>query len=47
MFPAERLEAFFALKRRLDPEGLFESDLWRRIAPARFEAASADQSKRA
>lgn len=36
MFPPERLEAFFALKRRLDPEGLLETDLWRRVAPARF-----------
>jgi FAD/FMN-containing dehydrogenase len=33
MFPRERLEAFFALKRELDPEGVFESDLWRRVAP--------------
>lgn len=36
LFPAERLEAFFALKRALDPEGLLESDLWRRVAPERL-----------
>ncbi|NOT29888.1 MAG: FAD-binding oxidoreductase [Planctomycetes bacterium] len=33
MFPRERLEAFFALKRALDPHGVLESDLWRRVAP--------------
>lgn len=34
-FPAERVERFRALKRRHDPEGLLETDLWRRIfAPA-------------
>lgn len=38
MFPRERLEAFFALKRRLDPDGLLESDLWRRVAPQEFAA---------
>lgn len=36
MFPSERLDAFFALKRALDPDGLLESDLWRRVAPERF-----------
>jgi FAD/FMN-containing dehydrogenase len=36
MLPPERLEAFFALKGRLDPEGLLETDLWRRVAPERF-----------
>lgn len=42
MFPRERLEAFLALKRALDPAGLLESDLWRRVAPelARPEAAA-------
>tara|TARA_R110002096_G_scaffold50650_1_gene132765 strand:+ start:8619 stop:10082 length:1464 start_codon:yes stop_codon:yes gene_type:complete len=29
--PQDRLEAFGALKRELDPGGLLESDLWRRI----------------
>jgi FAD/FMN-containing dehydrogenase len=38
MFPAERLDAFFELKRALDPAGLFETDLWRRVAPERFQA---------
>lgn len=33
MFPKDRLEAFFALKRALDPGGILESDLWRRVAP--------------
>ncbi len=31
MFPPERLEAFLALKRELDPEDLLETDLWRRV----------------
>ncbi|TAJ15616.1 MAG: FAD-binding oxidoreductase [Planctomycetota bacterium] len=31
MFPAERLDAFVALKRRLDPDGLLQTDLWRRV----------------
>ena len=34
MFPRERLEAFLALKRALDPAGLLESDLWRRVTGA-------------
>ncbi len=34
MFPAERLDAFLALKRRLDPEGLLQTDLWRRLFAA-------------
>jgi FAD/FMN-containing dehydrogenase len=38
MLPRERLEAFFALKRALDPDGVLETDLWRRVAPARFAA---------
>jgi FAD/FMN-containing dehydrogenase len=33
MFPPARLAAFGALKRALDPEGRFETDLWRRVAP--------------
>ncbi|HEX6885044.1 MAG TPA: FAD-binding oxidoreductase [Planctomycetota bacterium] len=33
MVPRERLERFLALKRALDPTGVFESDLWRRVAP--------------
>ncbi len=36
MFPKARLEAFFALKRALDPAGILESDLWRRVAPDEF-----------
>jgi len=39
MFPPERLEAFLALKRRLDPQGILESDLWRRVAPAELGSA--------
>ncbi len=31
MFDAERLEAFLDLKRRLDPQGMFQTDLWRRL----------------
>jgi FAD/FMN-containing dehydrogenase len=31
MFPAERLEAFRRLKNELDPEGLFQTDLSRRL----------------
>lgn len=31
MFPAERLAAFRALKHRLDPEGLLQTNLWRRL----------------
>jgi len=33
-YPEGRFEAFCALKRELDPEGLLQSDVWRRIAPA-------------
>jgi hypothetical protein len=36
MIPERTLAAFFALKRRLDPCGTFESDLWRRVAPERL-----------
>jgi len=39
MLPGERLLDFFALKRRLDPEGLLESDLWRRVAPVELASA--------
>jgi FAD/FMN-containing dehydrogenase len=38
MVPRERLEAFFALKRALDPAGVLESDLWRRVAPEEFQS---------
>jgi len=31
MFSPERLAAFFALKRELDPENLLQTELWRRI----------------
>jgi FAD/FMN-containing dehydrogenase len=41
MFPPERLEAFFALKRALDPDGVFETDLWRRVAPAELQSNGA------
>jgi FAD/FMN-containing dehydrogenase len=34
MFAPERLDAFLALKRRLDPDGLLETDLWRRLFAA-------------
>jgi FAD/FMN-containing dehydrogenase len=34
----DRIERFFALKRRLDPEGLFASDQARRLFPDRFAA---------
>ena len=30
-FPADRLEAFLALKAEVDPDGLFSTDLWRRV----------------
>jgi FAD/FMN-containing dehydrogenase len=40
MFPPERLSAFGALKRALDPGGLFESDLWRRVAPEVLQSRS-------
>ena len=34
-FPADRVQAFLELKSRLDPEGLLQTDLWRRVfAPA-------------
>jgi FAD/FMN-containing dehydrogenase len=39
MIPGERLTEFFLLKRRLDPGGLLESDLWRRVAPAELVSA--------
>jgi FAD/FMN-containing dehydrogenase len=39
MIPGERLTEFFLLKRRLDPEGLLESDLWRRVAPEELVSA--------
>ena len=31
MYPPERLRAFLELKRRLDPESLLQTDLWRRL----------------
>jgi hypothetical protein len=31
MYPAERLAAFLELKRKLDPEELLQTDLWRRV----------------
>jgi FAD/FMN-containing dehydrogenase len=34
MWPAERLEAFLELKRRLDPEDLLQTDLARRMLPS-------------
>lgn len=34
MFDAEKLEAFLALKRELDPDTLLQTDLWRRLFPA-------------
>jgi hypothetical protein len=34
-FPEDKLEAFLALKRELDPEGLLQTDLWRRLFAAR------------
>ncbi|MSR60952.1 MAG: FAD-binding oxidoreductase [Planctomycetes bacterium] len=39
MLPRERLDAFFELKSALDPAGLLETDLWRRVAPERLEGA--------
>jgi hypothetical protein len=30
-FPEAKREAFLALKRKTDPGGLLETDLWRRI----------------
>ena len=30
-FPPDRLEAFLALKTEVDPDGLFSTDLWRRV----------------
>ena len=44
MFPRERLEAFFALKRALDPTGVIESDLWRRVAPEDLGGVRAEAS---
>jgi decaprenylphospho-beta-D-ribofuranose 2-oxidase len=41
MFPRARLEEFFALKRALDPEGVLESDLWRRVAPEELQSKEA------
>lgn len=45
MYEPAKLEAFRALKGRLDPDGLLETDLWRRIlapdAPDAFTAAAA------
>jgi FAD/FMN-containing dehydrogenase len=34
-FGAERLDAYFAIKRRLDPEGVLQTDLFRRIFGSR------------
>jgi hypothetical protein len=31
MFPADRREAFLKLKREVDPEGLLQTNLWRRV----------------
>ncbi len=33
-FPRDRMAAFSALKRELDPEGLFTTDLMRRVFPS-------------
>ena len=30
-FPAEKLDAFLALKREVDPAGLLQTNLWRRV----------------
>jgi len=40
MIPPEKVEAFLELKRRLDPDGMFESDLWRRITAEPSAAGS-------
>jgi decaprenylphospho-beta-D-ribofuranose 2-oxidase len=31
MFPAANLQRFLELKAELDPDGLFVTDLWRRV----------------
>ena len=31
MFPPDKLEGFLAQKRALDPDGLFQTDLYRRV----------------
>ena len=31
MFPRDRLDAFVELKRRLDPDEVLQTDLWRRV----------------
>jgi FAD/FMN-containing dehydrogenase len=45
MFAPETLARFFALKEQLDPTGILESDLWRRVRGATDGADSAGQSK--
>ena len=39
-FPADRLEAFLALKQEVDPGGLFSTDLWRRVFEGDPDGAS-------
>ena len=31
MYPADKLQGFLSLKRALDPEGILQTDLWRRV----------------
>jgi FAD/FMN-containing dehydrogenase len=38
-YPPDKLAAFRALKRELDPEGMFETNLWRRAFAAREHSA--------
>ncbi|MEE8467461.1 MAG: hypothetical protein V3T22_03355, partial [Planctomycetota bacterium] len=41
-YPTERRKSFLALKRELDPDGLLETNLWRRVfrEDERFTAPS-------
>ena len=43
-FPTEQREAFLALKAELDPEGLLQTNLWRRIFAEPDASSDADAS---
>jgi len=41
MYPPENLARFLALKRELDPDGLLQTDLWRRVFANAAQSISA------
>jgi len=47
MYPPDKLAAFLALKRQLDPEELLQTDLWRRVFAGLRQAAPAQGAPQA